>query len=243
MTAETAGAVSAVPEIVLIKDGSVATISLNRPKAMNALNHSLMRSLSSALDSLEADPAIRAVVITGSQKVFAAGADIKEMENSSVAEMTLDDYLSHWDRVARFPKPVIAAVGGAALGGGCELALACDLIVAGERARFSEIFARRGLSLGFGGSWLLPRLVGTGHALDLLWMSDRIDARTARDLGLVEKLCADEDVLEAACEYLGSVRILGDSSLFSVSPPPHGRGSSRGWAFGDPMVRRSMAVP
>lgn len=198
MTAEAATAASAATEIVVEKAGSVAIILLNRPKAMNALNHSLMRSLSSALDELENDSEVRAVVITGGPKVFAAGADIKEMEHSSVAEMTLDNYLSHWDRVARFPKPLVAAVGGAALGGGCELALACDLIVAGEQASFGQPEILIGVIPGAGGTQRLTRILGKQRAMELVLTGRRLNAREALAWGLINRVAPAESFEEEA---------------------------------------------
>ncbi len=198
MTAEQAAAAQAAAEIIVVKESSVAIISLNRPKAMNALNHSLMRSLSAALDELERDNETRAIVITGGPKVFAAGADIKEMENATVAEMTVDDYLSHWDRVARFPKPVIAAVGGAALGGGCELALACDLIVAGEHASFGQPEILIGVIPGAGGTQRLTRILGKQRAMELILTGRRLNAREALAWGLVNRVAPAESFLDEA---------------------------------------------
>src|SRR5579885_2901736 len=157
------------PEHIIVETrGKVGIIRLNRPQALNALNGALMHELRAALEGFEADAAIGCIVITGSEKAFAAGADIKEMADKAFVEVFLSDFAADWHGVAQTRKPVIAAVAGFALGGGCELALQCDLIIAADNARFGQPEIKLGVIPGIGGTQRLTRAVGKAKAMDLI---------------------------------------------------------------------------
>ncbi|KAL3050263.1 hypothetical protein OYC64_012323 [Pagothenia borchgrevinki] len=176
----------------------VGFIQLNRPKALNALCDGLMRELGQALDVFEADTEVGAIVITGSERAFAAGADIKEMQNRTFQECYGGNFLAHWNRVSTVKKPVIAAVNGFALGGGCELAMMCDIIYAGEKAQFGQPEILLGTIPGAGGTQRLTRAVGKSLAMELVLTGDKINAEVARQSGLVSKVYpADQLVSEA----------------------------------------------
>uniref|UniRef100_T1IQF7 Probable enoyl-CoA hydratase, mitochondrial n=1 Tax=Strigamia maritima TaxID=126957 RepID=T1IQF7_STRMM len=168
--------------------GNVGLVMLNRPKALNALCDALMREVSVAFDDLEADSKIGAIVITGNEKAFAAGADIKEMQNNTFSQTFGGNFLSHWDRVARSKKPVLAAVNGFALGGGCELAMMCDIIYAGDRAKFGQPEIKLGTIPGAGGTQRMPRFIGKSKAMEILLVGDPINAQEAERCGLVAKI-------------------------------------------------------
>ena len=178
--------------------GAVGVITLNRPDALNALNHPLMDQLEAVLDKWQDDDAVRVVIVSGSEKAFAAGADIKEMDTKSSKEMAADPHLSRWDRVGRFPKPTIAAVSGFALGGGCELALACDMIVASESAQFGQPEVLIGVIPGAGGTVRLAKALGKAKAMELCLTGRRFTAREALELGLVNKVVPVESCLSEA---------------------------------------------
>ncbi|XP_010787930.1 enoyl-CoA hydratase, mitochondrial [Notothenia coriiceps] len=176
----------------------VGFIQLNRPKALNALCDGLMREVGQALDVFEADTEVGAIVITGSERAFAAGADIKEMQNRTFQECYGGNFLAHWNRVSTVKKPVIAAVNGFALGGGCELAMMCDIIYAGEKAQFGQPEILLGTIPGAGGTQRLTRAVGKSLAMELVLTGDKINAEVARQSGLVSKVYpADQLVSEA----------------------------------------------
>ncbi|MHB2025621.1 MAG: enoyl-CoA hydratase-related protein [Elusimicrobiota bacterium] len=184
--------------ILIQKEGGVAVLTLNRPHALNALNHALMDELEAALDFLEKDVETRCVIVTGGGKAFAAGADIKEMENASAKEMASDRHLSRWDKLGKFPKPTIAAVSGFALGGGCEMALACDLIVASETAVFGQPEILIGVIPGAGGTVRLAERLGKARALELVLTGRRVGAKEALSLGLVNRVVPPEALLDEA---------------------------------------------
>ncbi|XP_062976640.1 enoyl-CoA hydratase, mitochondrial [Elgaria multicarinata webbii] len=177
---------------------NVAVIQLNRPKALNALCDGLMSEMNQALESLEQDPAVGAIVITGSERAFAAGADIKEMQGRTFQECYGGNFLAHWNRVASVRKPVIAAVNGYALGGGCELAMMCDIIYAGEKAQFGQPEILLGTIPGAGGTQRLTRAVGKSLAMEMILTGERISAQEAKLAGLVSKVCPVEKLLEEA---------------------------------------------
>jgi len=179
-------------------DGAVAVCTLNRPEVLNALSEAVIVDLLALLRGWDRDRAVRAVVLTGGPRVFAAGADIKEMAPLSAAEIKRKDLLYSWRDFAKVSKPLIAAVNGWALGGGCELAMACDLIVAAEDAVFGQPEILLGVMPGAGGTQRLPRLIGRSRALELLWTGRRLDARTAMDWGLVHKVVPPSLVLDEA---------------------------------------------
>jgi enoyl-CoA hydratase len=181
----------------------VGVIRLNRPKELNALNSGLMAELIAALEAFDGDPAIGCLVITGSERAFAAGADIKEMAEASAVEMLLRDNIARWDRLKRIAKPIIAAVSGFCLGGGCELAMACDMIVAAESARFGQPEINLGVMPGAGGTQRLTRAVGKALAMEMVLNGRLISAEEAARCGLVNRVvpaevCLDEAVALAA---------------------------------------------
>lgn len=179
-------------------DGPVGIVTLNRPKQLNALAGPLMEELVAALESHEADQNVRAMVVTGGPGVFAAGADIKEMADASAVDMLLRNRIGLWDRLRAMTKPLIAAVGGYALGGGCELAMLCDIIVAGENARFGQPEINVGLIPGAGGTQRLTRAVGKFVAMDLVLTGRMLSADEAFQRGLVSRVVAQELVVEEA---------------------------------------------
>lgn len=189
-------------------------ITLNRPKALNALNTELMNEVVDAAEAFDADPAIGAIVITGSQRAFAAGADIKEMSVKDFSEMSTEQFFSRWDRLASLRTPTIAAVSGYALGGGCELAMLCDLIIAGESATFGQPEINLGVIPGIGGSQRLTRAIGKAKAMDMILTGRNMKADEADRLGLISRLVADDDVLSAALEVAGTVA--GKSAIASA---------------------------
>ena len=176
----------------------VALVRFNRPKQLNALNGAVMDALCSALEELDRDDAIRVLVVTGNERAFAAGADIGEMAGASPIDMLRTNRIAQWDRVRRIGKPVIAAVAGWCLGGGCELAMALDLIVAAESARFGQPEINIGVIPGAGGTQRLTRAVGKSVAMEMILTGEPIDAREAHRLGLVARVVPNELVVEDA---------------------------------------------
>lgn len=175
--------------ILVHTEGAVGTITLNRPEALNALNSQLMDEVSAAVDTLEADPQIRCMIVTGSEKAFAAGADIKEMAGKSFTEVYREDFVTrNWERVARARKPVIAAVAGYALGGGCELAMMCDFIIAADNAKFSQPEINLGIGPGAGGTQRLTRAIGKAKAMEMCLTGRMMDAAEAERAGLVARV-------------------------------------------------------
>jgi len=181
--------------LVETHDGA-GLIRLNRPQALNALNAALIAELGQALSAFDQDPKIGAIVITGSEKAFAAGADIKEMASKSYMEAYLGDFLASWDKVATQRKPVIAAVAGFALGGGCELALMCDFIIAAETAKFGQPEIQLGVMPGAGGTQRLTRYIGKSKAMDMVLTARLMDAAEAERCGLVSRVEAVDKLVE-----------------------------------------------
>jgi len=175
-----------------------ALVRLNRPKQLNALNGAVMDALCDALEALDADDEIRAIVVTGSQRAFAAGADIGEMADASPIDMLKSNRIGQWDRVRRVSKPVIAAVNGWCLGGGCELAMTLDLIVAGEGAKFGQPEIGIGIIPGAGGTQRLTRAIGKSKAMRMILTGEPITAREAEAAGLVAQVTTDELCVEDA---------------------------------------------
>jgi enoyl-CoA hydratase len=184
--------------IRLTHDGPVAIIQLNRPEVLNALNLQLIDELIAALDELEQDPQVRCVIITGNERAFAAGADIKEMADATAVEMLLRDQFAKWDRIRRFKKPLIAAVSGYALGGGNELAMLCDMIVASETAQFGQPEINIGVMPGAGGTQRLTRAVGKAIAMEMVLTGRMLSAREALQHGLVNRVVPVEVYLQEA---------------------------------------------
>ncbi|XP_025048983.1 enoyl-CoA hydratase, mitochondrial isoform X2 [Alligator sinensis] len=168
---------------------NIGVIQLNRPKALNALCDGLMNEMKVALDLFENDPQVGAIVITGNEKAFAAGADIKEMQNSTFQECYRSNFLAGWNSVSTVRKPVIAAVNGYALGGGCELAMMCDIIYAGEKAQFGQPEILLGTIPGAGGTQRLTRAVGKSLAMEMVLTGDRISAQEAKEAGMGTSVC------------------------------------------------------
>jgi len=186
--------------------GRVGLISLNRPQALNALNDTLMDELGAALLALDADDGIGAIVLTGSAKAFAAGADIAAMKDLSYLDAVRGDYITrNWETIRRVRKPVIAAVAGYALGGGNELAMACDFIIAADNARFGQPEIKLGIIPGFGGTQRLPRAVGKAKAMDLVLTGRMMDAHEAERAGLVARVVPAEKLLEEALTAAGTI--------------------------------------
>jgi enoyl-CoA hydratase len=193
-------------------DEGVTLIRLNRPEALNALNSQLMDELCLALDAAEADPAVRCVVITGSEKAFAAGADIKEMIDKSYADVFLADFFGkNSRRIEQFRKPLIAAVAGYALGGGCELAMLCDFIIAADTAKFGQPEINLAVMPGMGGTQRLTRLVGKSKAMDLMLTGRQMDVAEAERAGLVSRVVPADKLLEEAMS--AAKRIASQSPL------------------------------
>ena len=187
----------------------VALVALDRPNALNALSFDLLDELASALEALDADAACRAVVITGSgTRAFAAGADIHELAAQTPASLRAGRRFEAWDRLAAVGVPTIAAVRGFALGGGCELALACDMIVAAEDATFGQPEVRIGVMPGGGGTQRLTRAIGKARAMAMILTGEPIDARTAEALGLVSRVVPPEATVDAALELAGRIAVL-----------------------------------
>jgi enoyl-CoA hydratase len=185
--------------ILVERRGKVGIVTLNRPRALNALNAALIDELGRALDDLEADPAIGAIVLTGSEKAFAAGADIKEMADKTYMQAYGEDFItSGWERVAQCRKPVVAAVAGFALGGGCEVAMMCDIVIAAENARFGQPEINLGTMPGAGGTQRLPRFIGKAKAMDLCLTGRMMDAAEAERAGLVSRVVPADKLLAEA---------------------------------------------
>lgn len=184
--------------ILLDIKGKVGLITLNRPQALNALNAQIVSEINQALDQLEADRTIGCIVLTGSQKAFAAGADIKEMAELTYPKIYLDDLFSDSDRIANRRKPIIAAVAGFALGGGCELALMCDFILAADNAKFGQPEINLGVLPGMGGTQRLTRAVGKAKAMELCLTGRFMDAVEAERAGVVARIVPKEELLEEA---------------------------------------------
>src|SRR6185369_4379850 len=186
--------------ILIERRGHVGLITLNRPQSLNALNNQLMREVMDALESFDADRDIGAMVITGNEKAFAAGADIKEMADKSITEMMDSDHVGVFGRIRAIQKPVIAAVSGWALGGGCEIALSCDMIVASESAKFGQPEINIGVIPGAGGTQRLTRAVGKAIAMEMILNDRRLTAQEAYQFGMVNRVTSVEGYLEAALQ-------------------------------------------
>ena len=192
----------------------VGIVTLNRPKQLNALNDQLMDELGAALQAFDADPAIGCMVITGSEKAFAAGADIGAMATLSFAEAYKGDFITrNWEKIRTIRKPVIAAVSGFALGGGCELAMMCDFIIAADNARFGQPEIKLGIIPGAGGTQRLPRAVGKAKAMDMALTGRMMDASEAERAGLVSRVVPLEKLME---EALGAALMISDYSQIAT---------------------------
>ncbi len=186
-------------------EGRVGIVQFNRPKAMNALNRGLMSETMDALDAFDADDAIGCMVVAGNERAFAAGADIKEMAGATPAQMLDNPFIDYWDRLRKISKPVIAAVSGYALGGGCELAMACDMIVASETARFGQPEINLGIIPGAGGTQRMTLAVGKALAMEMILNGRFLTADEAYKFGLVNRVFPAEVLLEEAVKLAGEL--------------------------------------
>jgi enoyl-CoA hydratase len=191
--------------IIVETRGKVGLITLNRPQALNALNATLLGEVNRALDAFEADAGIGCIVITGSEKAFAAGADIKEMSNLSYPQIYSDDHFGGWDRVANRRKPMIAAVAGFALGGGCEFAMMCDFIIAADNAKFGQPEIKLGVMPGMGGTQRLTRLIGKAKAMEMCLTGRMMGAEEAERSGLVARVVPATDLLSEALKTADAI--------------------------------------
>ena len=185
--------------------GKVGLITLNRPQALNALNSQVLSELLAAVKGFEADDGIGAIVLTGSDKAFAAGADIKEMQSKSYVEAYLGDFFTGWEDFTRLRKPIVAAVAGYALGGGCELAMMCDFIIAADTARFGQPEITLGVMPGMGGSQRLTRFVGKSKAMDMVLTGRMMDAAEAERAGLVSRVVPAAELLDEALKAAAKI--------------------------------------
>jgi len=184
--------------IVVVREAGYAIIQFNRPDVLNAVNMQLMIELVEALETLDKDETVRCFILTGNEKAFAAGADIKEMADASAVEMLTRDQFARWDKIRKIKKPLIAAVSGFALGGGCELAMTCDIIIASETARFGQPEINLGVMPGAGGTQRLTRAIGKAKAMEIVLTGRTFTAREAEEWGLVNKVVPIEYYLEEA---------------------------------------------
>ena len=199
--------------ILLEYHGPVALIRLNRPEVLNALNAEMCLEIGNALAALDADPAIGAIVLTGSDKAFAAGADIKAMQDLTFSEALLTDFIAGWEQCGRTRKPVIAAVAGFALGGGCELAMMCSFIIAADTARFGQPEIKLGVMPGMGGTQRLTRAIGKAKAVDMILTGRMMDATEAERAGLVARVVAADQLIT---EALAAATIIASYSRTAV---------------------------
>jgi enoyl-CoA hydratase len=191
--------------LLLERRDRVALVTLNRPKALNALSLQVMEELTGLLTELDRDPSVGAIVLTGSAKAFAAGADIKEMAEQSYMDMYAADWFAGWDAIGRVRTPLVAAVAGYALGGGCELAMMCDLLIAAETAVFGQPEIKLGVMPGMGGSQRLTRAIGKAKAMDMCLTGRNMKVEEAERAGLVSRIVPAEDLVEQAVEAAGVI--------------------------------------
>ena len=199
--------------IVVETRDQVGFVKLNRPKAMNALNSELIAELNRALDIFESGEEIGAIVITGSDTAFAAGADIKEMQPKDYVDVFSSDFIGKWDRLSRCRKPVIAAVAGYALGGGCELAMMCDFIIAADNARFGQPEINLGTFPGSGGTQRLPNAVGKSKAMDMILTGRTMDVEEAERIGLVSRVVPLSDLVAESLRVANKIASLSKPSV------------------------------
>jgi enoyl-CoA hydratase/carnithine racemase len=191
------------------RDERIAVVTLDRPKQLNALSTQLMNELVGALGELDVDPEVRCIVLAGSERVFAAGADIEEMADATAMEMLAQRRVGQWDAIRTLRTPLVAAVSGWCLGGGCELAMACHVRVASDNAKFGQPEVKLGIAPGYGGTQRLPRLVGKGVALQLILTGEMIDAHEAHRIGLVTKVVPAGELLAEAERLLRGILAMG----------------------------------
>jgi enoyl-CoA hydratase len=202
--------------LIVETHGRVGVIRLNRPQALNALNSALNDELGRAVAAFDADTGIGCILLTGSEKAFAAGADIKEMADKSPVDAFMGDFVGTWDAVARARKPVIAAVAGFALGGGCELAMQCDLIIAADTAKFGQPEITLGVIPGIGGTQRLPRAVGKAKAFDLILTGRRMDAAEAERAGLIARVVPAASLMDEAMKVAETIASMSLPSVLAA---------------------------
>jgi enoyl-CoA hydratase len=202
--------------IIVETKGRVGVIRLNRPQALNALNRALITELMQAIAAFEADDDIGCMLITGSEKAFAAGADIKEMADKTFIEAYLENFCADWDGAARARKPIVAAVAGFALGGGCELAMQCDLIIAGDTAKFGQPEIKLGVIPGIGGTQRLTRAVGKAKAMDLILTGRMMDAAEAERSGLVARVVPAASLMDEAMKVADTIATMSLPSVLAA---------------------------
>ncbi|WP_329339506.1 enoyl-CoA hydratase-related protein [Streptomyces sp. NBC_00663] len=195
------------------RDGAVVTVRLHRPHVRNALSGELLAELLSVLRPLDADPEVGCVVVTGSERYFAAGADIREMAPMTAVDMAAEDYFAAWEDFADLRTPKVAAVNGHALGGGCELVMMCDLVIAGESAVFGQPEIKLGVIPGIGGTQRLTRLIGRAKAMDLVLTGRTMDAREAESAGLVSRVVPDDQTLPEALAVAETIASYGRTAV------------------------------
>lgn len=204
---------SSYETITVEKKDRIAVVTLNRPDALNALNTQMMQDVVHAFDDIDRDPQIVVSILTGAGRAFAAGADIKEMKDQSFSDMYLNDYFAGWDKFAACRKPVIAAVNGFALGGGCELAMMCDILIASEKAKFGQPEIKLGVTPGMGGSIRLTKAVGKARAMDLVLTGRMIDAVEADRIGLCSRVVEHSELMS---EAMAAAKEIAGYSLPSI---------------------------
>ena len=202
--------------IIVERRRRVGIVRLNRPQALNALNATLRSELLGAVEALDADADVGCILITGSDKAFAAGADIKEMADKSYIDMFRADYAADYERLTRVRKPVIAAVAGFALGGGCELAMMCDFIIAADNAKFGQPEIKLGIIPGIGGTQRLARAVGKAKAMDLILTGRMMDAAEAERSGLVARVVPAASLMEEAIKVAETIAAMSQPSLLAA---------------------------
>ncbi|GAB3444649.1 enoyl-CoA hydratase [Massilia solisilvae] len=204
-------------DLLIENHGKVVVIRLNRPKAMNALNDNMMNELGDALYKFDADPSVNVIVLTGSEKVFAAGADIAAMANYTYADTYPGNYIGrNWEHILNVRKPVIGVVAGYALGGGCELAMMCDMLIAADSAKFGQPEIKVGVTPGAGGTQRLPRTIGKYKAMDMLLTCRMIDAAEAERNGLVSRVFPADKVMEEALAIANSIAGMSVSVAMAI---------------------------
>ena len=203
----------AYENIIVETRDKVGLITLNRPKALNALNADLMGEISKALSGFETDDKIGCIVITGSEKAFAAGADIKEMQSKSYVDAYKEDFITSWEYVTRVRKPVVAAVAGFALGGGCELAMMCDFILAADTAKFGQPEINLGVIPGSGGTQRLTRFVGKSKSMEMCLTGRMMDAEEAERVGLVSRIIPADKLIDEAVEVGNKIAAMSMPSV------------------------------
>jgi enoyl-CoA hydratase len=202
--------------IAIETKGRVGIIRLNRPQALNALNKALITELIQAIEAFDADDAIGCMLITGSDKAFAAGADIKEMADKPFIDAYLDDFVSNWDAAARARKPIVAAVAGFALGGGCELAMQCDVVIAADNAKFGQPEIKLGVIPGIGGTQRLAHAIGKAKAMDLILTGRMMDAAEAEKSGLVARVVPPANLMDEAIKVADTIAKMSLPSVLAA---------------------------